>query len=257
MTDFLVAAKHHDSPSRIEEMTRVAQALHDVTPVRSIETQGPSYMPRAGYRIILDDPGCIVTTLLYSPERVVDPVVRALDAHRAKLDAERMARETPMTTVADAAILAEVTTGRQFPTQARSITGLPLIVVGVDGTTYADGSGFLKPRAGPPRMGWSHRRITGSYGDPVARFADDVLTLKAGAEMPEALLSACTGRRVDEVVDFAPFRRQEVRVARAWIHRTKKASVLKLRVRSEAIGLHEAAKVIDRANDLRRMRGAA
>lgn len=255
MTDFRVVATSRDTAqatASLHEMGRALQAAG--LPIVSIASHGVSFMSDAGYEIVLGDPGCTVIVTRRAPDRLVKAVTDALAAHMAKLIAERDARADIRMTLADACVIAGRTTGRRFPDEARGIAGLPVIAMSGGEAVYTGGKGALASQTGQPVMSWLRRAIRAHLDDDRVTYVNDVLTIKQPMDLPETMLASCTGHPVDRIADFAPFRRQQVLIARAWMHADSKGvRRLKIRVKSASLGLHDAAKAIDRVHDLARM----
>lgn len=256
MTDALqVVAGPRDTAQALVTMRHAGEFLRSAgLPILSIASHGVSFMPNAGYRIVLDDPGCVVFITARSPDRLATAIAAALTLHAKKLAAERDARADIRTSLADACIIAGLTVGRRFPDAARSIAGLPTIDIQGAGASFTGGKGSLVSPAGKATASWQRRAIRAGYDDDRVTYRDEVLTFRETMTMSEVLLAACVGRPVDRLVDFAPFRLQDIVVARAWMNVDGKGDErLKVRVKSASLGLHDAAKIIDRVHDLKRM----
>lgn len=241
---------HAPGQRGIDELRVVGAAVHAAVPIRSISQIGVSYMPSGRYEIVVDAPRCTVSVSTRPADRVAEAVVNALATHAAKLAAECVSRDTLTTTRMDAALMADCTTGRRFPAEARGIARPPRIEVAGGKEKYRPGEGSSIAQAGETLMTWSAGRIRAHRDDDVLTYGSDTLTIKAPQNLPWTLLLALPGRQLDQVVDFAVLRGQGAEVVKASIN---KAGQLRLRVRSEIIGLHEAAKIIDRIHHLRQM----
>ena len=252
---FRVVAGPRDDAQALVTMRHAGEALGAAgLAITSIASYGVSFMPGAGYQLVFDDPGCTVMVTARSPDRLTTAVSAALALHADKLATERAARDDIRTTLADACIIAGLTTGRRFPDEARRIAGLPTITIKGTDAVFSGGTGSFTSQAGQPTAFWQRRAIRARHDDAQVTYRDDVLNFKEPMTMSEVLLAACVGRRVDQLVDFAPFRRQDILVARAWMHLDGKGvGRLKVRVKSASLGLHDAAKAIDRVHDLKRM----
>jgi hypothetical protein len=259
MTDYRIIATPRDNAQTTATMHGIAREMQAAgMPVLSVASTGVSFMPGAGYEIVLGDPGCRIVVPARSPDRIVSAVGDALRIHEAAIAAERNARADIRTTLADACVLAGLLTGRRYPDEARRIAGLPTITIDVEGAKFTGGTGSYSLQVGQPVMAWQRRAIRASLDTAGATYSGDVLTVRRDMQVPDALLISCVGRPVEHLVDFAPFRRQAVEIARAWVQvDSKGVGRLKIRVRSASLSLYEAAKAIDRVHDLARMGRAA
>lgn len=254
MDGYVAEIGRRDSAMRIALMRRFADLVHAVTPVERVATYGLTWMGGNGYSIVLREPACSFKLPEMTPERGAAAIAAALAKFGAKLHKAAADRAVLRTTVHDAALIGEIVAGRRFRAEAEAIANPPHVTITADGVKFETGMGMKAVAGGRTILWWKDGRIRAHYRDDQGiECIGGALILTGRKRMPETLVAAMKGRRLDQVVDFPPLRRQDVTVVGAAQRDTAKGTVLRIRIRSAEIGMADAAKVVDRARALRQM----